>query len=131
MSSSWDSRYLNYFVFSAFGRRILGSLFPRPGRLLTTSGANNASFRLFAEANRKENITTLPNTVINYDISAGRPDSESPRSLLARARKSKIHLESKLFSQLFSIFSSFLMKFGELSDFSSIFVVVSGLFFGF
>ena len=36
------------------------------------------------------------NTVINYDVSAGRPDSESPRSLLARARKAKGKIESNV-----------------------------------
>ena len=109
--------YLNCFVFSdlagAFGKPLPASRpiannkrsksreFP-PVRLSETGKADRLSRRI-----------AYP----NCDIPAGRPDSESPRSLLARARKAKIHLERKLFSQLFCLSSIFLMKFGELSDF--------------
>ncbi len=117
--------------FIAFWPAPLGNLFPRPGRLSVPSGANHASSCLFAEAKQgKAYDSPAEFSYSNCDIPAGRPNSESPHLELTRARKSKSNLERRFFSQLFPFFG-FLMKFGELRGFSSIFVSGSGLFFGF
>ena len=101
--------------FIAFWPAPLGKLLPRPGRLSILSGAKSASSCLFAEANRKENVKTLPpkmhiQTVI---FQRGDPINESTRLLLPNARKSKSNLDHMLFCNFF-VFLRFSLAEGGL-----------------
>ena len=90
------------------------------------------SSRPFAIANRKGNVRlSRQKSSSNCDIQQGDPMSNLSCGLRSRARKSKIHLERKLFFELFSTFFSRLGKILLLACFLAVFEGKDGLVDGF
>ena len=89
---------------SSVRQAFFGKPLPRPGRLAFPSGANHASSCLFAEANRKENVKTLPpklhiQTVI---FQRGDPIANRPTQKCQEQENQKARLSASFFSNFFS-----------------------------
>ena len=85
----------------SFGQSFFEKNLPRPGRLAFPSGANHASSCLFAEANRKENVKTLPpklhiQTVI---FQRGDPIANRPTQKCQEQEDQKARLSASFFWQ--------------------------------